>query len=336
MKRLIKSLMILFMWYPMRLVVGFLPLRATWWLAVAGGQMLYAISRSKRRVMWLEFSRAMPSMTEAEISKTVKGSFVNYCASEAEVLLYPSLNSEFIRRFVRIEGMENLDRALGKGKGVLLYQAHFGAFQMTMPAVGYSGYKMNQISASASVWKEESGSSAQRRMFDIKAKYEYALPVRHISVTSSLKPLFKALKENEIVGITVDGGGGKKVVPINFLGREALFQTGAADIAVSTGAEIVPVFIITEKGLRHRLFIHEPIKFDPEPGKEENRKVILQAFASLLEGYVKKYPDHYGYTLCLRRTRASSDTYPFFSDYGGGDGGPVETEISRTKVSDHA
>jgi len=275
-------------------------------------------------------------MTEAEISKAVKGSFVNYCASEMEVLLYPSLNSEFIRKFVKIEGIENLDRALGKGRGVLLYQAHFGAFQMTMPAVGYSGYRMNQISASAAVWKEESGSSAQRRMFDIKAKYEYTLPVRHISVTSSLKPLFKALKENEIVGITVDGGGGKKVVPINFLGREALFQTGAADIAVSTGAEIVPVFIVTEKGLRHRLFIHEPIEFDPELGKEENRKVILQAFASLLEGYVIKYPDHYGYTLCLRRTRASSDAHPFFSDYGGGDGGTVDTEISRIKVSDHA
>jgi KDO2-lipid IV(A) lauroyltransferase len=333
MKLLVKKIMILLMWYPLRIVVRYLPLKLTCSLAVAGGQVLYLISREKHRVMAGELRRIIPGRGKKEIDGIVKKSFINYCVSEIEVLLYPSMDRKYIEKNVSIEGKEHLDNALSKGKGVLLFQAHFGAFQMTMPAVGYSGYAMNQISASASVWKEESASEAQKKMFDIKARHEYTLPVKHISVTSSLRPLFNALKANEIVGITVDGGGGKKVLPMRFLGRGANFQTGAADIAVSTGAEIVPAFIISEKGLKHRMIIHKPYRTVPGLGKDENRKNILQSFASLLEEYVYNYPEHYGYTLCLRRMRALLDEHPFFEDYNMIDG---EKNMMKAEGEDYA
>jgi KDO2-lipid IV(A) lauroyltransferase len=321
--------MVLLMWYPLRTAVRFLPLSVTYSLAVLGGRILCAISGEKRRVMAEEFRLALPEKGKAEIGRLVRDSFINYCVSEVEVLLYPYMDRAFIEKTVHIEGREHLDAALARGRGVLLFQAHFGAFQMTMPAVGYSGYTMNQISASASLWKEEGASEAQKRASDIKARHEYTLPVKHISISSSLRPLFRALKANEIVGITVDGGGGKKYIPVRFLGREANFQTGAADIALSTGAEIVPAFITTEGGIRHRLVMHEPIRVDAGLGKEEAQRAILEAFASLLEGYIRQRPEHYGYTLCLRRTRAGVDPYPFFTDYdgvSGGDKGIIKAE----------
>lgn len=334
MKLVVKKLMILLMWYPLRIIVKFLPLRVTYLLGVVGGYILYLISRDKHKIMAREFGLIMPNRSRAEINKIVKGSFINYCISEIEVLLYPVMNKKFIEKIVKIEGKEYLDDALSKGKGVMLFQAHFGAFQMTMPAIGYSGYTMNQVSASASIWKESSDSVAHKKMFDVKARYEYTLPVKHISVTSSLKPLFNALKMNEIVGITVDGGGGKKIVRIKFLGRDAYFQTGAADIAIKTGAEIVPAFIITENGIKHRLIIHKPFNVNPALEKDENRKNIFQKFAALLEGYVYRYPAHYGYTLCLRRLRSSLDAYPFFADCGVSNGN--KKAKTEWKVADYA
>lgn len=316
MKRLIKNAMILFMWYPLRMIIAYLPFSLTAAVARAGGYMLYAISREKQRLMAEEFSRALPDRSAREVASCVRRSFINYCLSEIEVLLYPSLNRQVIERMFTIEGREHLDAALAEGKGVLLFQAHFGAFQMTMPAIGYLGYTMNQISASAAVWKEGIKSDAHKKMFDIKAQCEYSLPVKHISVKASLRPVFTALKRNEIVGITVDGGGGKKIVPLRFLEREAYFQTGAADLAVSTGAVIIPAFITTGPGLRHSLVLHPPLSVQDGLGKDENRKKILEDFTAILETYVRRYPDHYGYTLGLRRQRAPHDTYPFFADYG--------------------
>jgi KDO2-lipid IV(A) lauroyltransferase len=184
-----------------------------------------------------------------------------------------------------------------------------------MPAIGYSGYKMNQISALASVWKDESSSGIQKKSFDLKAGYEYTLPVQHIAVKSSLRPVFRALEKNEIVGITVDGGGGKKVVSVKFLDRNANFQQGAVDIAIRTGAAIVPAFIITEKDLKHKLIIHQPININQTLDKDENIRRILNEFIKILEGYVYQYPTHYGYTLYLRKSRVLQDPYPFFEDH---------------------
>ena len=307
--------MILIMWYPIRIVIRFLPLSWISLLGGLGGRILYLISREKRKAMREELKIVFPNKSANEIKEIVKGSFINYCVSEIEVLLYPVMNRALMEEMVTLQGKENLDSALAVGKGVLLFQAHFGAFQMVMPAIGYSGYTMNQISASASIWKEGVSSRVQKRGFDIKSKYEYTLPVNHLSIHSSLRPVFRALERNEIVGITVDGGGGKKTVSIRFLGREANFQQGGVDLALRTGAKIIPAFIITDKGLKHRLIIHPALKIDTYKEKEEMIRGLLQEFATLFEGYIQKCPNHYGYTLCLRRSRASVDTYPFFQDH---------------------
>jgi phosphatidylinositol dimannoside acyltransferase len=316
MKRLIKNVLVLFMWYPLRIAISFLPSRLVALIGRIGGLILHFLSREKQRVMSDEFSRVLPGRSAVEIQTIVRESFIIYCCSELEVLLYPSLSREYIDRIFTIDGRENLDVALGLGKGVLLFQAHFGAFQMTMPAIAYNGYTMNQISASAALWKENNASATQSRMLDIKARYEYTLPVKHISVRSSLRPAYYALEKNEIVGITVDGGGGKRTVPLRFLGRDSFFQTGGVDIALSTGAAIVPAFVVSEPGLRHRLVLCPALRVDTTLDKDENRRKVMQQFASLLEFLVLRNPEHYGYTLCLRRQMAGTDTIPFFADYG--------------------
>lgn len=318
-KAIIKNIMVFIMWYPSRVAVKILPLRATYYAGIAGGTLLYLISRGKREIMAKELSLILPGKNRSEITRIVKKSFINYVLSEMEVLLYPVMNEKYIKKNVVIEGIEHLDNAISKGKGVLLFQAHFGAFQMTMPSIGYSGYKMNQISASASVWKDGSSSGIQRKSFDIKAGYEYTLPVKHISINASLRPVFRALENKEIVGITVDGGGGNKIVPISFLRRTAYFQQGGADIALRTGAIIVPAFIITERGLRHRLIIKPPISIPETAGREDKIRIVMEEFSKMLEELVYLYPDHYGYSLYLRRDRASLDPYPFFADHKGGD-----------------
>jgi len=315
MKILMKKMMIYFMWYPLRRIIKHLPLRIISMIGTLGGYLLYFMSIDKQSIMAEELQIIMSGKSGRAIREIIRGSFINYCISEIEVLLYPFMSQNLMKKMVTIEGKEHLDDALSRYKGVLLFQAHFGAFQMVMPAIGYNGYKMNQISASASIWKDSSASSIQKRVFDIKADYEYRLPVRHISVKSTLRPVFRLLKKNEIVGITVDGGGGRNVIPIRFLGRDANFQQGAADLAMRTGAAIVPAFIITEKGLRHRLIIHPPINMNRKGDRGENTREIVQEFACLLERYVYRYPTHYLYSLCLRKSRASIDPYPFFSDY---------------------
>lgn len=316
MKTIIKMILIYIMWYPLRIIINILPLRITYVIGIIGGFLLYLVSQEKQKVMTKELILVFPNRSISEVKKLIRGCFINYCLSEMEVLLYPLMNADFINENIIIEGRKYLDEALLKGKGVILFQAHFGAFQMVMPAIGYSGYKMNQISASATIWKNDKNNSRlQNKVIEIKAKHEYALPVNHIAVSSSMRPVFNAFVRNEIVGITVDGGEGKKVISIKFLERNAYFHKGSADLAIRTEAEIIPAFIITEKYLKHRVILHPPFKITNLMEREDKIKTILDNFANLLEKYVYTYPTHYGYTLYLRRSRATLDLYPFFQDY---------------------
>lgn len=313
--RIIKDLLFFLMWYPFRVMIAFLPLSVVDAVGRMGGFILYSISKEKRWMMTEELRRSLPNPTPASIRRIVKASFANYALSELEVLLYPTLNPTIIQNRISLQGREYLEEALSQGKGVLLFQAHFGAFQMVMPVIGYHGYTMNQISASAAVWKERMNSDIQKKVLDIKASYEQKLPVRHISVQESLRPVFRALERNEIVGITVDGGTGKKNINIRFLNRWANFAQGPVGIALRTGAPIVPAFILTGKRLNHILRLHPPLVVDPALDKNESIRRILQQFARLLEGYVFEYPEHYGYTLYFRRANVPIDPYPFFKDY---------------------
>lgn len=311
-----KELLFFLMWYPLRVAVRFLPRELIYHFGVVGGRLLYMASKEKANLMASEVRKIVPSETNhGQTQKIVKKAFVNYCLSELEVLFFPTMNQEFIRKHVFISGKEHLDSSLKGGKGVLLFQAHFGAFQMVMPAIGYEGYKLSQISAPASVWKEGMNSKMQKKGFDIKTNYENLLPVQHIPFQTSIRPVFRALQRNEIVGVTVDGEGGKKWIELNFLGRKANFAQGPVEIALRTGAAIVPAFIISKKNLSYELNIHPPLEVDSTKSKNETMNELLHEFVKILERYVRQYPEQYAYMLYFRRANAASDQQPFFDDY---------------------
>ena len=313
--RLLKDLALLIYWFPLRICIRFIPLSGVYRFGIVGGYLLYLMSKEKRQVLSDELKRILPNSNEKCVNNIIRESFINYCLSELEVLLYPTINSDYIRKHVSIIGQEYLDKALLNGTGVLLLQAHFGAFQMLLPILGNCGYIINQISVSSSLWKAHATSAIQKIALDKKAQYENLLPIKHFSAGDFLRPLFNALRRNEIVGITSDGGAARKTVEVHFLDRKANFPRGVADLASKTGAVIVPAFIITEDKLSHRIVFHPPLSKKNNSDKAIEASAIMQDFADILSDYVYRYPHHYGYTLCLRRMMASLDEHPFFSDY---------------------
>ncbi|MEN6509857.1 MAG: lysophospholipid acyltransferase family protein [Smithella sp.] len=312
---LIKDLALLVYWYPLRFCIRFIPLLWIYRLGKIGGSLLFLISKQKRLILSDELKQVFPDLNAKSINIIVKDSFANYCMSELEVLLYPEINKEYISKHISMEGMEHLEKALSHGSGVLLLQAHFGAFQMVLPILGHCGYVINQISASASLWKSHATSAIQKIALDKKAQYENRLPIKHFPVGNIPRPLFMALRRNEIVGITSDGGAARKTVEVRFLGRTANFPQGVADLALKTGAVIVPAFIITGKNLFHRLVFHPPLEKKNHSDPSAEAAAIMQDFADILSDYVRRYPNHYGYTLCLRRVMAATDEHPLFADY---------------------
>lgn len=310
-------------WYPFRFIIQALPIRIVYLIGNIEGAILYHFSKKR----YESLKSALPSVIKKDTftikneRDIIRNALKLFCQNELEMFLYAKLNSSLIKNMVVCEGLSYIDESLKQGKGVMLIFAHFGANQMIMPAIGYRGYKMYQMSAPPTVWVEKlhnkKFSSMGKRALDIRWEQELSLPVTHINIFGSLKEAFVCLKRNEILGIAIDGGGGKSRVAVNFLGGKALFSTGAIEIAMRTGCVVLPVFMIKGRDGRHRMIIEPPLEIIKERQEGAVEKNIT-AFVKKLEEYVRTYPSHYLNFLALRKFMEDIDGIPFIVKNGGG------------------
>lgn len=312
-RRMIKDILRWLYWQPFRLFIQRLPFRSVFAVGRVFGAILYRFSSTKRALLERECS----TIGVGNSRHVVKDSLKIFCQNELEVFIFPRLNKNNINSIVSCEGLKHLDNALSAGRGVMLLFAHFGANQMIMPAIGYRGYKMSQISAPPMVWKEKLPNKRFSRMaekgLEIRWKHELSLPVKHINIFSSLKEAFLCLRKNEVLGVAIDGGGGKDRVAIDFCGRNALFSTGAMEIAISTGCTVLPTFMVRGRDGRHKMIIEPPLEIQIKEQGENTVEKNMLAFVKRLEEYVLKYPCHYLNFLALRTFMERQGDTPFFT-----------------------
>jgi len=283
------------------------------------GAFAYLCFRGKRKALEEEVRFIFGSdMEKKRQKKIVQKAFEAEARRELEVLLYPLLNPLNIMFFAVCEGLENLDSALSRGNGAMLLFAHFGANQMVMPAMGHRGYRMCQLSAPATAWKEVLADKKLSAMEDyalqVRTEHEQSLPVRHINIFKSVKEAFRCLQRNELLGVAIDGGGGKERISVRLLGHEALLSPGPSDIVRRTGCAVLPTFVLRDGSGRNRVIIETPIEILAGEEAEETKTGITQAFASRLESYIRANPEYYIGFMALRSSMSQKGDVPLFKE----------------------
>lgn len=324
---LVKDLAGLALYYPGQSAVNRLPRTALERLSRAGGDLVRKMGDAEARdeLHRIYQGRSMPRPEEDILRDTFRLTMYN----ELEVLRYPYLNPRTIGEVCEIHGREHLDAARAKGKGAIVMIGHFGANQMIMPALGHVGYPMSQLSAPPPVWAEilrdTRTTPLWRKTLERRWELEKLLPVRHINVFRFLRPAFDALARNEVLGLAFDGGGGKKWVKVDFLGRKCNLSVQPAQIWRKTGAVLLPTYVLRMPGEpRHKVVITEPL---PWAGDVERS---MQALATRFEEWVWRWPEHYLHFLQMRRKVRGTDVFPMFDDYP-----PAERQLSPEAAEEH-
>ncbi len=254
--------------------------------------------------------RPMPRDPEAILADAYRITLYN----ELEVLRYPWLSPATIGEVCEVQGREHLDAALALGKGAIVLIGHFGANQMIMPALGHLGYRMAQLSAPPPVWGEILHESRTTPLWEKvlarRWELEKRLPVRHVNVFRFLRPAFEVLRDNGVLGLAFDGGGGKKWTAVDLLGRRANLSEQPLQIWQKSGAALLPTYVIRAPGeTHHRVVITEPLEW------QGSVTASFQAFAQRFEQWVWRWPEQYLHFLTMRRRVRGTDVRPFFADY---------------------
>jgi KDO2-lipid IV(A) lauroyltransferase len=312
--RAIRDALVWCYWHPFKRLVWALPDGTAHALARGLGRALGRVPNARLAGM-AEAARCVPGVPDDAAARLAlaRKALAEFCQTDLEVLLFPRLTPERTAALVTIAGRGNLDAALAAGRGVMLAFGHFGANQMIMPAIGYAGYRMWQLSAPATALNEklpEARGRMVRHTRELRWAHELTLPVTHVSVFGSLKEAFSCLRGGQILGVAVDGGGGDKRVAVPFLGRMAAFSSGPMHLAGRTGCAVLPCFMERAADGRLTLRIEEPLP-PVGPGPDDAREATAR-FAERLSRAVIANPSHYLYFLAFRLHMAAGGHDPFF------------------------
>lgn len=288
-KLFITDFAFLFFWGPFRIAVKMLPVRIVFFLSKIVASFLFRFFRKNLSTIIDDLCK--PDSKDDAL-RIAKKSFEIYIKRNVENLFMGNLTKEYLDQIVTIEGIEHLNTALENEKGVIIQLAHFGSFMTILPALGFKGFTINQI-----VGKPEINRLVLKWMYETKVKENSGLPVKFLHVDQSVRPLIKALKNNELVAIALDGRDGKDWVTVPFLGRQANLSPGPVRIAALTGAAILPTFMIRQPDDTHRLILGKPLILEQNKDKQKFITTNMEKLAKIFGDYIQKYPGHFAMTI---------------------------------------
>ncbi len=196
------------------------------------GRLFYAIDRRHRET-------AMENMRLAGYGEALSRSlsrevFANLGVTLLEVMRIPYLSASRIDGLVRCEGREVLDRALARGRGVILITGHMGNWELMAAWYALKGYKIDVVV------RDLDSPLAARLMDWLRTCHGHAM----VRKKRSMRRLLRTLAGGGMAGLLIDQNVARvEGVFVDFFSVPACTNKGPAMLAMASGAAVIPTFI---------------------------------------------------------------------------------------------
>ncbi len=246
----------------------------------------YLIKKYRERVL-SNLSVAFDGEKDVEeMTRLAKGTFFNFTLMPLETIYTVAVPFGQLMRGIEITGREYLDAALAKGNGVIALGSHLGAFTILGTRLAMEGYPFNiiiNIENFPKIWK---------RLKDYQWRLgQKAFPPK--PAAASIKKSLNCLRRNEILYLIADQQQIMGGLPVPFFGRTAYTPPGPAIFSLRTGAPILPMFIVRERGTPKTLFIGHPIEIERTFDEKKDTELLTAKFTKAIEDSIRQYPEQW-------------------------------------------
>ncbi len=262
--------------------VGLLPRGLVLAWGRATGRLAYFLDTRHRRIAMANLIQAFgTAISPVERSRIALRSYVNFVQTLFDGLKTASWSQARLMTLFDVDGGEHLDRAAAGGRGVLLFTAHFGNWEMIIPPI------------------------ADRMKFLIIARaldnplidrdVEAARTRRGATIINKFgagRPVLRALARKEAVGILIDQNVlRREAVFVDFFGKTAATTPALAYFHLRTGAPIVPMSCLPAPGNRYLFRFEPPVDFSLSGSEEEDVLKITAVCTKMIEETIRRHPE---------------------------------------------
>lgn len=247
---------------------------------IGGGLCFRLLSRERRRaIQHLNIAFG----NDRENYNIARGVFRHLGMNLLECLQMPRMDKDAINSIVKATGIERIDNALARSKGVIILTSHLGNWEYLAAYMMLNGYKVSVVA---------------RKIYypgynKLLLKLRRSVGVNILWRNGSVRSMVEVLRQNKILGILPDQDTDKaNGIFIDFFGIPAYTPTGPVSLALATGASIVPCFIVRE-GEGHHIFVEEPLELTITKDRAETVRINTERWSDITERYIRRYPEQW-------------------------------------------
>ena len=186
-------------------------------------------------------------------------------------------------KFRVINGIEHIEEAYRKGKGVIFLTGHLGSFEFTATETSFRGYKPLIVGTRM---KDE-------KLNELLAQQRNKLGATAVERGKDTVKLVKNLKSGGTMIILIDQDTKVKSRFVDFLGYPCATPIGATILAMKTGAAVVPIFTHLRDDYKLEINCYPEIEMTITGNEETDLIVNTQKLSDATEREIRKYPEQW-------------------------------------------
>jgi lauroyl/myristoyl acyltransferase len=204
--------------------------------------------------------------------------FHNFSRTIADFLALSTDSPEELDRRCEIKGIENLDTALEKGKGAILFSAHQGPWEFSGACLASKGYRLNTVARE----------HPSARVTEFFSRRRSAWGIQVYPTDGRVGRLIEALRRGEVVVLLIDRRFSTKGIRLDFLGRKVLLPLGHIILSQRTGAPLLPSCCYYEDSGSIAITIGRPLE-----SRGVSARQTAQECIGMIEDHIRAKPEQW-------------------------------------------
>lgn len=261
-----------------------LPLKSAQRLGYYLGGIAYHIAVRRRNIALENLRYAFPEKSDEERTKITRGAFRNFAIAFVELLWFPNMTGDLLRKLVRIRNLGLITDTYRLNRGLILLTGHFGNWELHAIAVGYqTGLPLTIIVQTQSNGFVDAVINNHRMLFGNRV----------VPRGSSIREIIRTLQNRGVIAIAADQSGPEEGPYVEFFGRKVSAHQGPAAFALKGRTPMLFGIMLRQPDGTYEVSFEEVPYADLKEYNEQTMFELTQRYTTLLEQYIRRYPDHW-------------------------------------------